>query len=134
MKIYELKADSKLPHHYFIAVAVETMHGNNPGKIFLKYRPFYFHHSQIEKFRDAAMLTQDKLFPTTSSEALKMHNLSKIAQEFSMFKLSARSNLCSLHHFSSEFEIDEEWFSTFVESANISKSTKEKLFNAKIKY
>lgn len=134
MKIYELKADPKLPHHYFVAVAIKPMNSDDPGKMYLKYRPFYVSHSQIEKFRDAALITQDKLFQTSQSEALQMHGLEGKAQEFAMLKLSAKVNLCTIHHFSSEHEIDEEWFDTFVNNANSTKSTKEKLLNAKINY
>lgn len=133
MKIYELKADPKLPHHYFIAVAIKSMNSDNPGEMYLKYSPFYFHHSHIEKFRDVALLIQDRLFVTTQEEALKMHGLSEMAHSFSAFRLGASVNLCSIHHFSSEFEIEDEWFSTFVKSANGSKSAKEQLFDAKVR-
>lgn len=132
MKIYKLKADSKLPHHYFIAVAVRSMKSAEPGKMYLKYKPFYFNHEQIEKFRDVALLTQDRLFLTTQKEALKMHGLDGIAKTFAAFKLAASVNLCSIHHFSSEYEIEEKWFKSFVKNANHSKSIKEKLLGAKI--
>jgi hypothetical protein len=134
MKIYELKADPKLPHHYFVAVEMKPMNSNNAGKMFLKYRPFYLNHSQIEKFRDIALLTQDKLFQTSQVEALEMYGLRDVAKEFAMLKLSAKVNQCTMHHFSSEFEIDEEWFASFVDQANSSKISKEKLLNAKIHY
>ena len=134
MKIYELKVDPKLPHHYFIAVAIKPMSSNDPGKMYLKYRPFYLNHSQIEKFRDVALLIQDKLFPTTQIEALQIYGLAAKAQEFGMLKLSAKVNLCTIHHFSSEYEIDKEWFDSFVDNSNSSKNIKEKLLDAKIYY
>ena len=134
MKIYELKADPKLPHHYFIAVGIRQMNSSNPGEMFLKYRPFYLHHSQIEKFRDVSLLIQDKLFKTTQKEALLMHGLYDVASTFSAFRLASSVNQCTIHHFSSENEIEEEWFEVFVKSANISKSTKEQLFDARVKY
>lgn len=132
MKNYELKVDPKRPHHYFIAVATKPMISKEAGKIFLKYSPFYMHHSQVEKLRDAAMLSKDKLFVTTSSEALKIHGLYELAQLFSMFKLSARVNLCTIHHFSCKDKMKEEDFSIFVESVNNSKTAKRKLLDAKI--
>lgn len=134
MNIYELKADPKLPHHYFIAVAVRQMNSSKPGEMFLKYRPFYLHHSQIEKFQDVALLVQDRLFKTTQKEALMMHGLYETATSFAMFRLSSSVNQCTVHHFSSENEIEEEWFEVFIKSANISKSAKEQLFNARVKY
>lgn len=134
MKIYELKADPKLPHHYFIAVAMKPMNSDDPGKMYLKYRPFYLNHSQIEKFRDIALLTQDKLFQTSQIEALQMYGLEGIAREFAMLRMASKVNLCTLHHFSSEHEIDEEWFDSFVNNANSIKNTKEMLLDAKIHY
>lgn len=133
MKIYELKVDPKLPHHYFIAVAVKSMHSSKPGEMFLKYRPFYFHHSHIEKFRDVSLIIQDKLFVTSQTEALSMYGLNEMAQSFAAFKLAAAVNQCSIYHFSSEFEVKEDWFVSLVESANKSKSSKEMLFNAKVR-
>lgn len=132
MKIYELKVNPKLPHHYFIAVGIKPIQDKNPGELFLKYRPFYIHHSQIEKMKNAAILAQDKLFPTTSVEALKIFGVHTLVRTFNSFRLAATVNLCSLFHFSSDFEIDEEWFETFVKSANKCKTTKRKLFDAKI--
>ena len=132
MKIYELKADPKLPHHYIIAVAIHPMNSSDPGKMYLKYRPFYVHHSQIKKFRNVALLIQDKLFPTSQLEALKIYDLQELVYSFSMFELSASVNLCTLHHFSSEFKIEEDWFSTFIKSTNNSKISKEQLLNARI--
>lgn len=132
MKIYELKADPNLPHHYIIAVAIHPMNSSDPGKMYLKYRPFYVHHPQIEKLRDVALLIQDKLFPTSQQEALKMHGLQELAHSFSMLRLAATANSCTLHHFSSDLKIEEDWFSTFVKSANNNKSSKEKLLDARI--
>jgi len=134
MKIYELKADPDHPHHYFIAVGVKSIHDDNPGKLYLKYKPLYIHHSQIEKLRDASILVQDKLFPTTQIEALKIFKVYELTKTFNSFKLAAKVNLCSIFHFSSEFEINEEWFDKFVESANNSKSARRKLFDAEVKY
>jgi hypothetical protein len=132
MKIYKLKADPNLPHHYIIAVAVKPIQSKTPGNLFLKYRPFYIHHSQIEKLRDAAILTQDKLFSTTSAQALKIFGVYELAKTFSMFKVSCQVNMCSLFHFYSKFKIDEEWFKTFVKNTNSSESERKKLFDAKV--
>jgi len=134
MEICKLKADPNLPHHYFITVAIKTMNEKNPGEMYLKYRPIYIHHTQIEKLRDAVMLSKDKIFSTTSSEATKIFEVTDITNTFCSLKMAAKANQCSLHHFSSEYKIDEEWFNLFVEQANIIKSIKEQLQNARIHY
>ncbi|MFW9871476.1 MAG: hypothetical protein ACFFG0_00030 [Candidatus Thorarchaeota archaeon] len=134
MKVHKLNADPKLQHHYFIAVAIKQMSSDSPGEMFLKYRPFYLNHKQIKKFLEVSLLTQDKLFRTSQDEALKMHGLSEIAKSFYLFKLAAKVNQCTLHHFSSESEINEEWFKTYIKSANKHRRTREQLFSAKIHY
>lgn len=130
MNLYEIKADPNLPHHYFIAVGIHPMTSKSMGEMYLKYRPIYINHSDIEKFRNVMMLTQDKLFPTSYTDALKMYDLQELANTFSMFKLAAKTNVCTIHHFSSEYEIDKKWFETFVGLANTNKDTKKKLIEA----
>jgi hypothetical protein len=137
MKIYELKTDSNLPHHYIISVAMHpATAGKKAGKYYLKYRPMYFHNNEIAKLRDVAIMIQDKLFPTSQAEALDIFGLKEKAMSFSMMKLAAKVNMCTLHHFSSEHEIilDEEWFCEFVNQANSIESIKEQLRDAEIKY
>lgn len=136
MKIYELNVDPNLPHHYIIAVSIHPANAGweKAGKYYLKYRPAYFHNDEIRKLRDVSMLIQDKLFPTSQGEALDMYGIKEKAVSFSAMKMAAQANSCSLHHFSSEHEIDEEWFDSFVDQANTIKSVKEKLRDAKINY
>jgi len=136
MKIYKLKTDPKLPHHYIIAISIHSAETaiEKAGKYFLKYRPIYFHNDEIEKLRDVTMLAQDKLFPTSQYEALDIYEMKQKAVSFSMMKVAAKVNMCTLHHFSSQYEMDEEWFNSFVDQANYIKSIKEKLYDAKIGY
>ena len=137
MKIFELKADIKRPHHYFIAVASRSASSglNRSGELFLKYGPMYFHHTDIENLRDVAIRTQDKLFPTSQLEALDMYEgLKEKVVLFSMMKVSSKVNLCSLHHFSSEHLIEDDWFASLVKNANKIKTEREYLTSAEIHY
>lgn len=135
MKVYNLDEKNEPPHHYIIAVAVHpATAGERAGKMFLKYRPLYFSCEDIIKLKKAAMLSQDKLFPTKKEKAAEILGVSSQMALFSVYKIAAQANMCSLHHFHSEFEITEDWFESLVNTANTSKSSKELLNSARIHY
>jgi hypothetical protein len=115
----KLKTDSKLPHHYIIGVCVyPATAGKQAGKIYLKYRPIHFTNKDVESMQHAAMLAEDKLFKTTNSEAIAAVGCERLSNELSSMKMAASANQCTLHHFSTEFETDEESFETIVKLAN----------------
>jgi hypothetical protein len=115
----KLKVDSNLFHHYIIAVAVYPADvREKAGELYLKYRPIHFTNNDIEKVQNAAMLVNDKLFKTSNSEAVKITSCEEIVREISGLKLAAAVNQCTIHHFSSSFEIEEENFVTIIKSAN----------------
>jgi len=130
----KLKTDPKLFYHSIIAIAVHpATSGKFAGKMFLKYRPINFTNEDIEKAQMAAILSVDKLFKTTSAEAVKVADCEELAVELSSFKMAAAANQCTLHHFSSEFEMDEDSLKSIVNAANTSNYFKEKLKNSRIR-
>ncbi len=133
--IRELKTDSKLPHHYIISVGMHpaTATAKEAGKLFLKYGPLYFHNSDVDKLRDAVMMSEDKVFKTTQKEALKMYNVQTIVASISAMKLAAAANQCTIHHFSSADEMRDEEFVTLVTAANTSPSTRRLLIDSDIR-
>jgi hypothetical protein len=133
--MFEVKADPKLPHHYIIGVAIHDMRSSQAGEMFLKYGPVYFTHEDILKVQDAALLSIDKVFKTTSKEAADIHECRGLTVALSGMRMAAAANHATLHHFSSESEIPdyENWFEGYVKSANKSKSTKRQLMDARIK-
>ena len=134
--MFEIKADPKIPHHYIIGVSIYDMRASpsRRGKMFLKYGPVYFHHKDIENVQNAAMMSIDKVFKTTSKEASDMFNCQNLVVAITGLKLAASVNNTSLHHFSSAFEIPDvsEWFNGFVKNANISESIRRQLDEARI--
>ena len=133
--MFELKADPKLPHHYIIGVAMHDMISSDAGEMFLKYGPVYFTHEDILKVQDAALLSVDKVFKTTSKEAAEIHECRDLVVALNGLKLAAASNNATLHHFSSESKIPdcEVFFEGYVKNANKSKSIKRGLMDARIK-
>ena len=114
----KLKTDPKLPYHNIIGVAVHpATAGKKAGKLFLKYN-VPFTNDDVLNIMHAAILSEDKLFKTTNSEAVKAYDCERVAGEMSAMQLSAKANECSLHHFSSEFEVQEEDLRIIVKLAN----------------
>ena len=128
-----LKVDPKLFHHYLIGV---SMHGirmkEKAGQMFLKYGPIYFTNDDVDKVLTAVMLSDDKLFKTTEKEALTIHGCKDLVSNIGSMRMSINVNQCTLHHFSSGVEIDDEWFVTMVRLANTSPSNKELLDKSRI--
>ena len=118
--VKKLKVDPIYPHHYLISVGIKNMISSDPGKIYLKHGPIYFNNDDVEKLRNSILLSKDKLFVTDIKTSLEIHNVSNLVSTIAGMKLAAKINNCSLHHFSSEFKItdDYEWFKILVNSCN----------------
>jgi hypothetical protein len=128
-----LKVDPKLPHHYLIGVAMHSLRsGKLAGKVFLKYGPVHFTNDDVDKVLSSIMLSSDKLFKTTEKEALKIHDCSELVASIGAMKISISANEGTMHHFSSQYEIDDEWFAALVDMANISNSNKELLDKSRV--
>lgn len=133
--MFEIKADPKFPYHYIIGVVMRDMRSSQAGEMFLKYGPVYFTHEDISKVQDAALLSVDKVFKTTSKEAAEIHECRDLIVALTGIRLAANANDATLHHFSSVSKIPdhESFFEGYVKSANKSKSMKKALMDAKIK-
>jgi hypothetical protein len=129
----DLKVDKDRPHHYIIGVAIHPATSNNAGKMYLKYRPVYFHNDDVEKVQHAIMLSRDKLFKTTGVEAVKATDCEKLVGTLSSLKLAAAANMCTLHHFSSEHKMDITDFEILINGAERLESTKELLKKSAIR-
>ncbi len=130
----QIKTDPKLFHHYIIAVGVHPMTARKlAGQMFLKYRPIHFTNEDVKSMEHAYMLTKDKLFKTSNSEAFQAVGCEELSSSISGVKLAAHANHCTLHHFSSEHEMDEDDFVNIVKAANTSDYFKEKLLDSIIR-
>ena len=133
MKFYELKTNNKLPHHYLIGVIMEPMTaGKSAGQMILKYGPLYFHNDDVDRLRDALLLSQDKLFPTSTQDALSIHKVTGLVGAINGMKLACSINLGKIHHFSSDTTMDEDAFLLIVDLANKSKEGRKLLDDSKI--
>lgn len=135
MHIPTIKTDPKRPHHYLIGVRInDSVFSKTAGKIYLAYGPVYFNNDDVDNFKHAIMLSRDKLLHTSINQALEIFNCSSLTYNINGMKIAACANNSTLHHFTTEekFEDADEWFKIFVEGTNISKSSKNKLKEARI--
>ena len=130
----DLKVDKKLPHHYLITVAVHSaMARKLAGKLYLKHGPLHFTNNDVEKVRSALLLSYDRLFKTSQKQAMKNFECTEIVSMVRGMDLAKNVNLCSMHHFSSPVEIEEEFFKTLVDLANKSEHNKELLEKSRVR-
>jgi len=125
--MFELKYLSERPYHCIISVGVYPATSKNMGKMYLKYRPIFFTNDDIKKMQHAVMLSKDKLFKTSSAEAIDCVGCSELANSLSAVKIGAMANQCTLHHFSSKNCIDENTFDVLIKTAHTSTYTKQLL-------
>lgn len=127
-----LKVDPKLPFHFLVGVETQNFHkGKDAGKFRVKYL-VKFTNEEVGQVRDAVRLSEDKLFPTRPHEATEVMGCTELVSAISGMMLSASFNHVTVHHFSSEFEWEDEDIEMFINTANISESTKQKLIDARI--
>lgn len=126
------KKGPKFKHHYLIGVVITNMVSSNPGRFQLKYGPVYYTNDDIDLVAKAIGLSKDKLFKTSTEEAMKVHDCEELVVTISAMIASARANSATIHHFVTEEKVDEEWFETLVESANFVESSRRLLFESRI--
>ena len=131
--MFEIKTDPKLPHHYLISVGLTTMHDKEPGKMYLKHGPLYFTNDDVLKVQGAAIMSQDKLFKTSPKQAVENFGCGKLAVAIRGMQLAAAANQCSMHHFSSPYKLDDEWFVRLVDGANKMEHNLNLLKNSKMR-
>jgi hypothetical protein len=132
MNIPKLKIDKKLYHHYIFSVKAKTAKSDNPGELYLKHGPVYFTNDDIKNLQSSIILSQDRLFKTDQQQALKNFNCTEIVSSLGAMRIAATANDCTMHHFSSEFKVDPEYFVSLVKNANVFEHEKELLKNARI--
>lgn len=129
---FKIKADRSLPHHYIVGVEVTNAQSSNPGRFRLKYGPVYYQHKDIEKIENCILRIKDELFRQSREDALRAEGLYEIAEQLAMMQLSCHANGCTIHHFSSAFQLEDEDIVTFIEAANVSKDIRRKLDGSRV--
>jgi hypothetical protein len=132
MQIPTLKIDKSLPHHYLIGVAAKPMTCKNVGEIFLKYGPLYYNNDDVKRMSNVVARSTDKIYVQSQLEAAEAENCTELISSISAMKISCHANECTIHHFSSAEELDDDDFVLLVKLANTDKSSRKKLEEARI--
>ena len=134
MDLYNLKISKDLPYHYIISVVMHPItSGKLAGQIHLKYGPLYFHNDDVTRLRDALILSQDKLFPTSRDESLKIHEVEELVYALGAMSMACAVNLGTMHHFSSASKMEDDDFLNIVDLANKNGQGRKLLDDSKIK-
>ena len=128
-----LNIDKNRPYHYLIGVCVHSAQsGKNAGKLYLKYGPVKFTNHDIANVRDALRMANDGWIKVDQSQALKNFGCRDLVCMISAMLYSLRANMGTLHHFSSEFELENEFFEKMVKRANNSKHDRDLLSRSEV--
>jgi len=108
-----------LKHYYIIGVAIKPMTSDDPGKMFLKYKPIHVTPADIDDAMKALKLSKDKLFKTSYRDAVTTFEVGEKSQILHMLQLSCQVNDATLHCFVLEEELEdpEEFFDELISLA-----------------
>lgn len=103
-------------HHYIIAIKSHDIFSSKVGHVYMKYKPIHWTSKDTNDLYDAIQLSKDNLFPSKISmkEALEINNCNQLIFDLSGLKIAAVANSCSIHHFESQFEMEDEDFDSLV--------------------
>jgi len=94
----------------------------DPPELVLKYGPIEFTNDDISNLWRSIVLSGDKLIKNTTRESTTVFGVSELVDMVRALLLMRRYNPgTTLHHFSSETQLSEEFFVELVRSANTSK-------------
>lgn len=128
-----VKGDPSFPHHYLISVGIRGLKSESCGNLFLKHGPIYFHHDDLAKMGDAFYRVEDKVFRQTESEALKAEGVYDLILSILFMRMAASANDCTVHHFSFQNKVDDDYLLNIIDLANKTKDMREKLKEAMVR-
>jgi|WetSurSiteA1Bulk_404760.scaffolds.fasta_scaffold00793_6 hypothetical protein len=119
-QLFGLKVEPLRNHHYIISIGIHpaTASMEQAGKFYLKYRPIHFTNDDILNVAKARTTIEDRVFKTKPDEAMKMFNCQELIHNLTMISQGSAANNCTLHHFSADFEIEEDYFEMLADLAN----------------
>ncbi len=115
--------EQNIIHHYIITIKCHSIFSQQAGQFFMKYKPIHWTTKDRDNLFDAIQLSKDKLFPSgvEINESLEIYNCQELVHNLNGLRLAACANECSIHHFNSEYEIEEEWFDMIVKNYKYNK-------------
>lgn len=106
-----------MKYHCLIGVTVKSARSEDPGKLYLKYFLKY-DESDVEAVKKAIEMSENKIWKTPVKEALQICNKSQLIDTVHSLILSSNANDATIHHFTSDYEIEEKYIENIVKLAN----------------
>ena len=119
-------------YHYIIGVAsYHALAGEKAGKLFMKYFLSYSN-EEMQEFTLAKTMVENEMWSTTYEEALKGTKCKGLLGNLYGLELASQINQVTLHHFTTNFKMEEKFFENLVNLANIDKNQKKLLDKSRI--
>jgi hypothetical protein len=119
IETFGLNLDPNRPIHYIIGVAVHSHpRSKKRGQLYMKYGPIVFTNNEVENLKLALETHKMEIPRTPLDEALKLFDVGSLVSSMSAFMMSCRANNCTIHHFSTNESINEDYFDHMLELAN----------------
>jgi len=120
-------------YHHIVGVATHpSLAGKKAGKLYMKYFLSYSK-EEIQEFSLAKTMVENEMWSTTYEEALKGTKCKGLLGNLYGLQVASQINQVTLHHFTTNFKIKEEFFKNLVDLANISKTQRELLNKSRIR-
>ena len=119
-------------YYYIFGVRAEPATSDIPGNLSLDFLIDYTD-DDIEKVELAKLMIDNKILKTSQSEAVEACGLSRFRQELFGASMRAQVNMLSVHKIKSDFKMDFEILSIWVDSCNYDEIARQKLKAAKIR-
>jgi len=121
-----------LKYHCLAGIAVKSARSKDAGKFYLKYFLKY-DESEVEKAKRAIEMSENKIWKTSIKEALQAQGESQLINILHSFVLAVNANDATIHHFTSDSEIEEDCIANIVELSNTITYYKDLLNESKIR-
>lgn len=120
-------------HYYYIfGVRAQPATSDTPGKLSMDFLINYTD-DDIEKVELAKLMIDNQILKTSNEEAVEACGLSRFGYDLYAASMRAKANMLSVHKIKSDFKMDDEMLSMWVDSCNYDKVAKQKLKEAEIR-
>lgn len=123
----------KKKYYYLFGVRADPATSDTPGKLSLDFCIEYTD-EEISNTELAKIMAENEAIKTSKDEAVRACGLSKLFHEINGASLRVGANMLSTHKVNSDFKMDREMLSIWVDSCNFDEVAKQKLNESKVRF
>lgn len=121
----------KKTYYYIFGVRAHPATSKTPGKLSLDFMIEYTD-EDLSNTELAKMMIDNKAIKTEKDEAVRACDLASLYSEITAASLRSKVNLLSTHKINSEFKLDHQMLSMWVNSCNFDDVAKQKLYESRV--